>query len=257
MKINFKSKKQIIIMIIIVLTLSFIFGQSALPIPKSVEKSDGLANTLDSLFEPELVPKPVEPAPDGSGNGDSDNETDSPGESDEQPEDTPAETPPIDNPSTDGGEAPPADDNPSTDGDETPPADEPEKEPEIIYEEKPRPVIDFIIANIRKVAHFVEHGFFGLEIFLFMFFIELDSGKKRKIFPIGIKSLIVALNIGILVGFFDESIQILSGRGPNVNDIWLDISGYATFTAVMFAVFTIVKSVILLVRSIKNRKYII
>ena len=243
MKINLRKKKQIIILVIILLTLCFIFGQSMLPIPKSVEKSDGFADTLDNLFEPELVP--VQPTPDDSVN-DSDNDT-SPPVSDEQPGDSTGGGAPEED-AGGGSEAPPAD------GSGKEPDKESDKEPEIIYEEKPRPIIDFIIANVRKVAHFVEHGFFGLEIFLLMFFIERDSGKRRKIFPIGIKSLIMALNIGILVGFLDESIQILSGRGPSVNDMWLDISGYATFTAVMFVIFMLVKSIILLTKTIINKK---
>lgn len=237
MKINFKSKKQIIILIIIAVTLSFIFGQSMLSMADSLENSLGFAGTLDTLFEPELVPKPVEPAPDNSGNSSSGNSESSAGNTDAQPEKAPTETPPEDN----------TDEEVKEDID---------KEQEIIYEKKPRPVIDFIIANVRKVAHFVEHGLFGIEIFLLMLFIERDSGKERKIFPIGIKSVLIALNIGILVALFDESIQILSARGPSVSDIWLDISGYATFVAVMFAVFTIVKSVILLIKSAEKGKSI-
>lgn len=257
MKINLKRKKQIVILVIIAITLSFIFGQSMLPVPKSVENSDGFANKIDTLFEPELIPQPQEPSTDNSGSNDSGAEPETPGTSEGNPgEEAPPEDTPGGSESEDtsggnvGAETPGGDGEENTPGDET--EDIPEEEPEIIYVAKPRPVIDFVIANVRKIAHFIEHGFFGIEIFLLMFFIEKDSGKKRKIFPIGVKSFIISLNIGILVALFDESIQILSGRGPDVRDIWLDIAGYATFTALMFAIFSLVRYIIFLVKTMKK-----
>lgn len=267
MKINLKRKKQIVILVIIAITLVFIFGQSMLPIPKSVENSDGFANKIDTLFEPELIPQPQEPSTDNSGSNDSGTEPETPGTSEGNPG---GEVPPEDAPGGSGSEdtsggdvgteppggdgeenTPGTEDNVDTpDGDET--EDIPEEEPEIIYVAKPRPVIDYIIANVRKVAHFVEHGILGLEVFLLMFFIEKDAQKKRKVFPIGVKLFILSLNIGILAALFDESIQILSGRGPDVRDIWLDIAGYATFTALMFVIFSLVKSIIFLAKTMKN-----
>ena len=216
------------------LTLSFIFGQSMISGPQSIEKSDVVADKVDNLFAPELVPKPVEPTPDESA------------EPDKAPESTP--------PSEDSSTTPPSEDSsttpPSKGTDNTAPEQDSEQttEPEIIYEEKPRPFIDFVIKNIRKIAHFVEHGIFGLEVFFFLLALEKAAGTQRKIMPIGVKTLIITLNIGILTAFFDESIQILSERTYSVVDMWIDIAGYASFTALVTVIYVIIKTIIFLIK---------
>ena len=240
------------------LTLSFIFGQSMIPGPQSIEKSDVVADKVDNLFAPELVPKPVEPTPDESA------------EPDKAPESTPpsedsATTPPSEDssttpPSEDSSTTPPSEDSdttlPSEGTDNTAPEQDSEQttEPEIIYEEKPRPFIDFVIKNIRKIAHFVEHGIFALEVFFFLLALEKAAGTQRKIMPIGVKTLIITLNIGILTAFFDESIQILSERTYSVVDMWIDIAGYASFTALVTVIYVIIKTIIFLIKTFAEHR---
>ena len=38
------------------------------------------------------------------------------------------------------------------------------------------------------------------------------------------------------VGFLDESIQVLSERGPSITDVWIDIGGYATFASLAYLI---------------------
>lgn len=168
MKIDFKNKTQVALLILIALTLCFIFGQSILPPSKSMQTSDEIAGVVDGMF------------------------TGSSGES---------------------------------------------------SEERSRPMLDFIVKYMRKIAHFVEHGILGIEVFLLFFVLEKNSGRAKRIMPIDVKTLLFSLNVGLLVGFFDESIQILSGRNYNIIDVWLDFAGYATFTLVITLIFVIKNSI--------------
>ena len=114
---------------------------------------------------------------------------------------------------------------------------------EIPEEEIPRresPFLEFIRPHIRKIAHFLEHGILGLEVFFFCLCMERYGGKKRKIMPIGIKTIISSMSFGLFVAFLDESIQLLSDRGASVRDMWIDISGYFTFTLLLTVIYVIV-----------------
>ena len=55
------------------------------------------------------------------------------------------------------------------------------------------------------------------------------------------------------VGFIDESIQSISGRGPLIEDVWIDIGGFATFYALTLAVCFSVIAVIRVIKTIKNK----
>ena len=88
------------------------------------------------------------------------------------------------------------------------------------------PLGGFIAANVRKIAHFVEFGAFGLELALFLI---LYAENKRK-------SFVAVLLAGFFTAFIDETLQIFSGRGPSVADVWLDYSGFLTFFALTLAV---------------------
>lgn len=77
---------------------------------------------------------------------------------------------------------------------------------------------EFLVKNIRKIAHFVEYAALGTEIALY---VNLYMQKRRD-------NLLVALPFGLLAGFLDETVQIFSGRGPSVTDVWLDFSGYTS-----------------------------
>ena len=84
----------------------------------------------------------------------------------------------------------------------------------------------FIQINLRKIAHFVE--FFSLGI-LSALYVALEL--KRKSF--------VALSYpaSLLAAFFDESIQMLSGRGPSIFDVWLDFAGFFISASLTYLVF--------------------
>ncbi len=77
---------------------------------------------------------------------------------------------------------------------------------------------------VRKLAHFAE-------------FAALGFGLYGNILPLAKKKfrLLLTLNLGFFAAFLDESIQILSGRGPQIQDVWLDFSGTVAGALVSFA----------------------
>lgn len=83
----------------------------------------------------------------------------------------------------------------------------------------------FIIKNIRKIGHFCEYGLLGAELGAFvMLFLEQ---KKRPVM------LAKASFLALTVALIDETIQIFSGRGPSVIDVWLDLFGFLTVGGVV------------------------
>lgn len=64
---------------------------------------------------------------------------------------------------------------------------------------------------VRKIAHFAEYSILGASLAV------LTSIFKLK--PV------LSLLIGALSAIADETIQIFSGRGSSVADVWLDIAG--------------------------------
>ncbi|MBQ7017258.1 MAG: VanZ family protein [Firmicutes bacterium] len=77
---------------------------------------------------------------------------------------------------------------------------------------------------IRKVAHFCEYAVLG-----FLYGIKFRQGRRNGqwIYNYGMAGLATAVA--------DESIQILSGRGPMVADVLLDFCSFATGFAVLQA----------------------
>ena len=61
---------------------------------------------------------------------------------------------------------------------------------------------------LRKAAHFSEYGLLGVE---FSLLLGLQHDK-----------------IGMLCAVTDETIQIFSGRGSLVSDVWIDTAGFST-----------------------------
>ena len=81
---------------------------------------------------------------------------------------------------------------------------------------------DFVQNNIRKIAHFVEFFVLGVELSLFA-----HLSMKRK--PYVLFSYLFLF----VVAFLDETIQIFSGRGPSIIDVWIDFSGaFLAFTCI-------------------------
>ena len=65
--------------------------------------------------------------------------------------------------------------------------------------------------TVRKMAHVLEFSLLGFEMAL--------------LFVASWKRMFIALNLGLLAALIDETIQIFSGRGDQISDVWLDFSG--------------------------------
>ena len=79
---------------------------------------------------------------------------------------------------------------------------------------------------IRKLAHFAEFAFYGLWLALWV-----KSGGKQAVY---------ALLAGFITAFLDETLQMFTGRGPSVKDVWIDLFGVAAgigFVHVLLALF--------------------
>lgn len=77
---------------------------------------------------------------------------------------------------------------------------------------------------LRKAAHFSEYAALGVATLLFYGTLTADRTKKY---------LSAALT-GVSVPLIDETIQIFSGRGSALTDVWIDISGF-TFGTVLIS----------------------
>ena len=78
---------------------------------------------------------------------------------------------------------------------------------------------------VRKLAHFCEFFILGIELQLF--FSLLNSRKS---------AFLLALSHGLFTALVDETIQIFSGRGPMIQDVWLDFSGVTVGSLIALAV---------------------
>lgn len=96
-----------------------------------------------------------------------------------------------------------------------------------------------IIENIRKLAHFTEFGLLGVEVALYVIIFE-----RRRL----ALALPLSFALPFAVGFLDESIQVLSSRGPSITDVWIDVGGFASFAATVYALFGIAVGVVALYR---------
>ena len=71
---------------------------------------------------------------------------------------------------------------------------------------------------VRKMAHFSEHGALGVELTLY-------AALYRDL---QIRRIANILYSGLTAAFIDETIQIFSGRGAAIADVWIDLFGFAT-----------------------------
>ncbi len=91
--------------------------------------------------------------------------------------------------------------------------------------------------GVRKFAHFFEFAALGAEFCVLYILLKRQSyGGFAEMLP-----------FGLYVAVIDEGIQILSDRGPEVRDIFIDYGGYLAATLAFFTVFIIS-------RAIKNKK---
>lgn len=84
-------------------------------------------------------------------------------------------------------------------------------------------VTDFLV---RKLAHFTEFFVLGLELLTFFAY-------RKPLFP---QAFLLALTHGFFAAFLDETIQIFSGRGPMIQDVWLDVCGFAVGASLMLGI---------------------
>ena len=78
---------------------------------------------------------------------------------------------------------------------------------------------------VRKLAHFCEFFVLGAELLLFF-----ALSKSRK------NAFLLALSHGLFTALMDETIQIISGRGPMIQDVWLDVCGFAVGPSLMLGI---------------------
>ena len=103
---------------------------------------------------------------------------------------------------------------------------------------------NFVEEYIRKIAHFTEYGLLGIELAVYLLLLHR---RRPSLFGL-------AMTVPFFVGFIDESIQSLSGRGPLIEDVWIDIGGFATFYALTLAVGFSVNAIIWAVKTIQNKR---
>lgn len=86
---------------------------------------------------------------------------------------------------------------------------------------------EFVLANVRKIAHFSEFGLLGILTMLYFATYRLRACK-----------FVGYAVFGLVIAFFDETIQIFTSRGPAIVDVWIDFGGYITYSFLTLAVLT-------------------
>ncbi len=77
---------------------------------------------------------------------------------------------------------------------------------------------------VRKAAHFTEYAVLGSELTLLALW---DQKRWKALFVFG---------AGLLTACLDETIQLFSGRGSQVSDVVLDVSGVMVACVAVFTV---------------------
>ena len=80
---------------------------------------------------------------------------------------------------------------------------------------------------VRKLAHFTEFALLGFE--LFFWFVPLRQTGRKPLF--------LAMAHGLFAALADETIQLFSARGAQLQDVWLDFAG-VTAGAVLALIIT-------------------
>ena len=93
--------------------------------------------------------------------------------------------------------------------------------------------------SVRKLAHLLEY--FALGVLLPMFFAGFIGSRALR--------LTLTVSSGVAIPLIDETIQILSSRGPSIVDIWIDVAGFSVGCAAVYLAFYIQKKI-----SLKSEK---
>lgn len=112
------------------------------------------------------------------------------------------------------------------------------------------PFFDYVAGNLRKSAHVIEYGILGVIVFLIF---AAFPGKRRAegekgLCGLSLQRLWNMVTLPLAVAVADESIQMLSGRGPLISDVLIDMLGAVCAMAVCFCVY-------LAARKIRRSKY--
>ena len=75
---------------------------------------------------------------------------------------------------------------------------------------------------VRKIAHAVEFGILSIAAFAFW------KSRNKRIGQIVFKTVYT----GFTLAFLDESLQVVTGRGALITDIWIDLIGVGIGTLV-------------------------
>ena len=76
---------------------------------------------------------------------------------------------------------------------------------------------NLVSKHMRKLAHFLEYSFFGLEMVIIVrLYVE---NKKKGVF--------LSLLAGFAVAAMDEFLQRFSGRGSCFTDVLIDFAGFS------------------------------
>jgi len=82
---------------------------------------------------------------------------------------------------------------------------------------------------VRKLAHLTEYAILGAISYLFLDSLTNDHWRKH----------LEASLVGVATPLIDETIQIFSGRGPALTDVWIDVLGYSLGAITVFLIFYI------------------
>ncbi len=89
---------------------------------------------------------------------------------------------------------------------------------------------------IRKAAHFTEFfGFGALAAVCAALRAKYASAKLGEAVPVKTQSFANAAFLSLTTALTDETIQLFTGRGSQVADVWLDFSGAVCAIAAVFA----------------------
>ncbi|HBJ18410.1 MAG TPA: hypothetical protein DDY70_01495 [Clostridiales bacterium] len=91
---------------------------------------------------------------------------------------------------------------------------------------------DFVLTNVRKIAHFSEFGLLGILTVLFAATYRLRAVFLGRWFV-----------FGFFAAFFDETIQMFTSRGPAIADVWIDVGGYIFYSLLTLLILTPVLAV--------------
>ena len=83
---------------------------------------------------------------------------------------------------------------------------------------------------VRKLAHVLEYGTLGCELALLC---VIHRGRRQF--------LMNAASAGLAAAVVDEALQIVSDRGPLVQDVLLDFAAFMAFMALLLGILTLSK----------------